>query len=187
MRSAPWRVFESSLRCSGAPQHRLEGLGEFVDVLKSSMTNQEGHKTTKHCILRCLEASASPELEFWRPRSHDPRYIHRSQRLQEVSWRSPSHDLSALSTFQSLRSHDLSALPSDYERREAFERAAKSRSIGPVGVWRQRPLQNSSSGGVGAAILETFITLEASQGTTTPSEPSATHLIVGGLGPPKTT
>ena len=49
------------------------------------------------------------------------------------------------------------------------------------------PLQHWSSGGVGAAILETFITLEASQGTTTPSEPSATHLIVGGLGPPKTT
>ena len=44
----------------------------------------------------------------------------------------------------------------------------KSRSIGPVGVWRPRPLQNSSSGGVGAAILETFITFEASQGVTTP-------------------
>ena len=30
----------------------------------------------------------------------------------------------------------------------------KSRSIGPVGVWRRRTLQNSSSGGVGGAILE---------------------------------
>ena len=49
----------------------------------------------------------------------------------------------------------------------------KSRSIGPVGVWRPRPLQNSSSGGVGAAILDTFITFEASQGATTPSEPLA--------------
>ena len=34
----------------------------------------------------------------------------------------PSHDPSALSTFQSLPGHDLSALPSDYERREALER-----------------------------------------------------------------
>ena len=30
----------------------------------------------------------------------------------------------------------------------------KSRSIGPVGVWRLRGFQNSSSGGVGGAILE---------------------------------
>ena len=39
----------------------------------------------------------------------------------------------------------------------------KSRSISPVGVWRPRPLHNSSSGGVGAAILDTFITFEAPQ------------------------
>ena len=31
--------------------------------------------------------------------SHDPRYIHRFQSLQEASRRSPSHDLSTLSTF----------------------------------------------------------------------------------------
>ena len=30
---------------------------------------------------------------------HDPRYIHRFQSLQDPSRRSPSHDLSALSTF----------------------------------------------------------------------------------------
>ena len=52
----------------------------------------------------------------------------------------------------------------------------KSRSIGPVGVWRPRPLQNSSSGGVGAAILDTFITFEASQGGTAPIGCRATHL-----------
>ena len=63
----------------------------------------------------------------------------------------------------------------------------KSRSIGPVGVWRPRPLQNSSSGGVGAAILDTFITFEASQGVTSPIRPPATDLIVGGLGLPKAT
>ena len=63
----------------------------------------------------------------------------------------------------------------------------KSRSIGPVGVWRSRPLQNSSSGGVGAAILDTFITFEASQGVTTPIAVPAMDLIVGGLGPPKAT
>ena len=32
----------------------------------------------------------------------------------------------------------------------------KSRSIGPVGVWRPRPLQNSSSGGVGRPQLSSF-------------------------------
>ena len=63
----------------------------------------------------------------------------------------------------------------------------KSRSIAPVGVWRPRPLQNSSSGGVRAAILETFITFEASPMATTPIEGRATPLIVGGLGPPKAT
>ena len=63
----------------------------------------------------------------------------------------------------------------------------KSRSIGFVDVWRQRPLQNSSSGGVGAAILDTFITFDASQGGTTPIDLRAADLIVGGLGPPKAT
>ena len=58
----------------------------------------------------------------------------------------------------------------------------KSRSIGLVGVWRPRPLQNSSSGGLGAAILDTFITFEVSHMVTTPISPPATHLIVGGPG-----
>ena len=68
-----------------------------------------------------------------------------------------------------------------------FREFPKSRSIGPVGVWRLRPLQNSSSGGVGAAILDTFIIFEASQGATTPIDVPAMDLIVGGLGPPKAT
>ena len=63
----------------------------------------------------------------------------------------------------------------------------KSRSIGPVGVWRLRPLQILSSGRVGAAIFETCITCEASQGSTAPIGGPAGDLIVGGLGPPKAT
>ena len=51
----------------------------------------------------------------------------------------------------------------------------KPRSIGPVCVWRPRPLENSSSGGVGGAILDTFITFEASQWVTPPIRPAA-HL-----------
>jgi len=85
------------------------------------------------------------------------------RRLQEHQKRPPkriNHDPSALSTFQSLRSHDRSALPSDYERREALERAAKSRSIGPVDVSEPPGAQNSNSGRVRAAILDTFIVLE---------------------------
>ena len=58
----------------------------------------------------------------------------------------------------------------------------KSRSIGPVGVWRPRPLQNSNSGGVGGAILDTFITFEASQMAAAPIGFSAGDLIVGGPG-----
>ena len=53
---------------------------------------------------------------------------------------------------------------------------SKSRSIGPVGVWRLRPLQNWSSGKVGGATLDTFITFEASQGATAPIGPRAADL-----------
>ena len=58
------------------------------------------------------------------------------------------------------QSHDVMALPNDYERREALERAAKSRSIGPVDVSEPPGAQNSNSGGVEAAILDTFIVFE---------------------------
>ena len=85
-------------------------------------------------------------------------------RAPETSPKRRNHDPSALSTFQSLRSHDLSALPSDYERREALERAAKSRSIGPVDVSEPPGAQNSNSGGVEAAILDTFIVFEPPEG-----------------------
>ena len=83
-----------------------------------------------------------------------------SPRAQKTTPKQGNHDPSALSTFQSLPSHDLSALPSDYERREALERAAKSRSIGPVDVSEPQGAQNSSFGGVEAAILDTFIVFE---------------------------
>ena len=76
----------------------------------------------------------------------------------------PNHDPSALSTFQSLPGHDRSALPSDYECREAFEVAARARSIGPVDVSEPQGAQNSSFGGVEAAILDTFIVLETPGG-----------------------
>ena len=85
-------------------------------------------------------------------------------RAPETSPKRRNHDPSALSTFQSLRSHDLSALPSDYERREALERAAKSRSIGPVDVSQPPGAQNSNSEGVEAAILNTFIVFEPPEG-----------------------
>ena len=38
--------------------------------------------------------------------SHDPRYIHHFQSLQEIPRSPPSHDLSTLSTFQSLQKGD---------------------------------------------------------------------------------
>ena len=44
---------------------------------------------------RCFGSSWDPESSP----SHDPRYIHRFQSLQDPSRRSPSHDLSTLSTF----------------------------------------------------------------------------------------
>ena len=85
-------------------------------------------------------------------------------RAPETTPKRRNHDPSALSTFQSLRSHDLSALPSDYERREALEGAAKSRSIGPVDVSELPGAQNSNSEGVEAAILDTFIVFEPPEG-----------------------
>ena len=57
-----------------------------------------------------------------------------------------------------------------------FRELPKSRSIGPVGVWRLRLLQISNSGGVGAAILDTFILFEASQGASGPIRPRAAPL-----------
>ena len=44
----------------------LEVLGVLVDVLASSMTSQEGRKTTNHCLVQCLEASTPPKLKLWR-------------------------------------------------------------------------------------------------------------------------
>ena len=89
-------------------------------------------------------------------------------RAPETTPKRRNHDPSALSTFQSLPGHDLSALTSDYERREALERAAKSRSIGPVGapvdVSKPPGAQNSNSEGVEAAILDTFIAFEPPEG-----------------------
>ena len=85
-------------------------------------------------------------------------------RAPETRPKRRNHDPLALSTFQSLRSHDLSALLNDYERREALERAAKSRSIGPVDVSELPGAQNSNSGGVEAAILDTFIVFQPPEG-----------------------
>ena len=81
-------------------------------------------------------------------------------RAPETSPKHRNHDPSALSTFQSLPSHDLSALPRDYERREALGGAAKSRSISPVDVSEPQGAQNSNSGRMEAAILDTLIVLK---------------------------
>ena len=85
-------------------------------------------------------------------------------RAPETSPKRRNQDPSALSTFQSLPGHDLSALPSDYERREALDGAARPRSIGPVDVSELQGAQNSNSGGVEAAILDTFIVFEPPEG-----------------------
>ena len=68
-RGGPWKLVGNMLKSLGASDrlhggclsvlggvlelHKvvLEVLGELVDVLTSSMTNQEGRKTTNHCIL----------------------------------------------------------------------------------------------------------------------------------------
>ena len=81
-------------------------------------------------------------------------------RAQKTIPEQGNHDPSALSTFQSLPGHDLSTLPSDYECREALDGAARPRSIGPVDVSELQGAQNSSFGGVEAAILDTFIVFE---------------------------
>ena len=99
-----------------------------------------------------MAAPTPPELEFWRGR--------------------------ALQTPTGLMDHDFGSSKSLQDK---LVELPKSRSIGPVGVWRQRPLQNSSSGGVGAAILDTFITFEASQGVPAPIRPRAAHLSLGSL------
>ena len=65
---------------------------------------------------------------------------------------------------------------------ENFKKGPKSR-IGPVNVPEPKGAQNSNSGGLEAAILDTLITFEASQGATSHFDGRVTHLIVGGLGP----
>ena len=93
----------------------------------------------------------------------------------------------AKKTLENNKSDNSLALSSEFELQEAPPTGVKSRSISPGGASRPRPLQNSSSGGLEAAILDTFITFEASQGATTPIGVPAADLIVGGLGPPKAT
>ena len=83
-----------------------------------------------------------------------------SPRAPETSPKRRTHGPSGLSTFQSFQTHDLSALPSDYDRREALERAAKSRSIGPVDASEHPGAQILNSEGVEAAVHDTFIVLE---------------------------
>ena len=85
-------------------------------------------------------------------------------RAPETTPKRRNHDPSALSTFQSLPGHDLSALTSDYERREALDGAARARSIGHVDVSELQGAQNSNSEGVEAAILDTFIAFEPPEG-----------------------
>ena len=75
----PDRVHGDCLRVPGGARefHKivLEAYRGLVDLLTNSVASQEARKTTNHCSLVWLEASASPNLEFWRPRGHDPRDI----------------------------------------------------------------------------------------------------------------
>ena len=89
-------------------------------------------------------------------------------RAPETNPKRRNHDHSALSTFQSFPNHDLSALPNDYERRNAPEITATSRSTGPVNVSEPQGAQNSSFGRVEAAILDTFIVFEPPGGSLGP-------------------
>ena len=84
----------------------------------------------------------------------------RKNRFPKYDKTNVNHDPTALSALQSLPGHDRSALPRDYERREALDGAARARSIGPVDVSEPPGAQNSNSGGVEAAILDTFIVFE---------------------------
>ena len=115
-------------------------------------------------LLGAVEGSLGAKMGAQGCRKKRKELPRRPPRAPETTPTHGNHDPSALSTFQSLPGHDLSALPSDYERREALERAAKSRSIGPVDVSEPQGAQNSNSGGVEAAILDTFIVFEPPRG-----------------------
>ena len=93
-------------------------------------------------------------------------------RAQKTTPEHGHHDPSALLTFQSLRGHDRSTLPNDYECREALDGAAKPRSIGLVDASELQGAQNSRFGGVEAAILDTFVV---------PEQKCAHNLNSGGL------
>ena len=90
------------------------------------------------------------------------------RRAPETSPTHGNHDPLALSTSQSLPGHDLSAFPSDDERREVLDGAARARSIGRVDVSEPPGVQNPNSGGVGAAILYSFLVFEPSRGSLGP-------------------
>ena len=110
-------------------------------------------------LLGAVEGSLGAKMGAQGCRKKRKELPRRPPRAPETTPTHGNHDPSALSTFQSLPGHDLSALPSDYERREALERAAKSRSIGPVDVSEPQGAQNSNSGGLEAAMFNTSMTI----------------------------
>ena len=115
-------------------------------------------------LLGAVEGSLGAKMGAQGCRKKRKELPRRPPRAPETTPTHGNHDPSALSTFQSLPGHDLSALPSDYERRDALDGAARARSIGPVDVSELPGAQNSNSGGVEAAILETFIVFELPEG-----------------------
>ena len=88
------------LEASGAPKGDQERSEKFPKASKK--LPRSPREAPKRLLGGALGALGGPKSSP----SHDPRYVHRFPSLQEPSRRSPSHDLSALSTFWSLQKGD---------------------------------------------------------------------------------
>ena len=81
------------LEASGVPKGDQDSPGSSQEAPEKLPRSPQ--EAPKRLLGGALGALGSPKS----PPSHDPRYVHRFPRLQEPSWRSPSHDLSALPAF----------------------------------------------------------------------------------------
>ena len=97
--SAKIKVFEVRRVILGVENRPQEAPRDDKKQLRRTLNKKmqpEGQQTGPKS--RFIEPVGAPEPPKG-PRSHDPRDIHRFSRLQDCPQRSPSHDLSALSTF----------------------------------------------------------------------------------------